>query len=229
MKLSKGIQRRTIAYFTVITIILVFTTISLTMTLPQGLEHRHWRNAVGNVTIGEVTTLWESVTITPEADEDAITLARDENGEATVKGMPLQLFVYGIGEDFQMPEHWGFGASNAMRVASYCLSILMIICFICIVISTIRGFRNGLYFNRLQVALLRWSALISFLLALANELCIKFNMIAIGQLYGKSSDIKLATTLELEIQEILIPFLLLLFAEIINIALHLNKEEAMTI
>ena len=54
-------------------------------------------------------------------------------------------------------------------------------------------------------------------------------MIAIGDLYGKSSSVKMATVYQIEIQEIIIPFLLLMLAEIINIALHFNEEETMTI
>ena len=54
-------------------------------------------------------------------------------------------------------------------------------------------------------------------------------MMGIGELYGKTSDIKLYTLVQIEMKEIIIPFLLLLFAEIINIAMHLNKEESMTI
>ena len=143
--------------------------------------------------------------------------------------MPLKLFVYGVGEDFQFPEHPMFKATNAMRIVSYVLTLLLVLCFIFVLIFTIKGFRNGLYFSRLQVALLRWSALFSFLLFVSNELCAKFHMLAIGNLYGKTSDIKLATTFQMEIQEFVIPLLLLIFAEIINIALRLNEEEAMTI
>ena len=229
MKLNKGIRRRTVVYFSITTLLLIFTTISMTVNLPQGLNHRHWRNGPGNVALGDMTTYWEGASITPEAERHAFTIARDENGEPTVKGMPLNLFVYGVGEDFQFPEHQGFKISNAMRITSYCLSILLILCFLGILASIIRGFRNGLYFSRMQVSLLRWSALFCFLLAIANELCIKFNMYAIGSLYGKGSDIKLATSFQMEIQAVLIPLLLLIFAEIINIALRLNKEEAMTI
>ena len=54
-------------------------------------------------------------------------------------------------------------------------------------------------------------------------------MSAIGQIYGKSSSVELAAVYQIEIQQIIIPFLLLLFAEIINIAMQLNKEESMTI
>lgn len=229
MKVNSKIRRRTIVYFSIITILLVFTSVSLMLDLQNGLDKRHWRNGPGNTAIGEITTLWDSYPITPEGEDSAIALARDENGEVTVKGMPLNLFAYGVGEDFVVPEHWGFKAGNAMRIVSYCMSIALIICFIFILLNFINGFRNGIYFSRLQVRLLRWSALLGFLLFISNELCSKFNMTAIGQLYGKTSEIKLATVFQLEIHELLIPLLLLIFAEIINIALHLNEEESMTI
>lgn len=184
MELKKGIKRRTIVYFSITTLILVFYAISLTVNLPVGLNHLDWRNAAGNVAVGE---------------------------------------------DFQFPEHPMFKATNAMRIVSYVLTLLLVLCFVFVLIFTIKGFRNGLYFSRLQVALLRWSALFGFLLFVSNELCAKFHMLAIGNLYGKTSDIKLATTFQVEIQEFVIPLLLLIFAEIINIALRLNEEEAMTI
>lgn len=116
-----------------------------------------------------------------------------------------------------------------MRLTSYCLNLILLIGFIGILVCTIRGFRNGIYFSRLQVVLLRWLALLTFLVYMANELCLKFHMLGIGELYGKTSDIKLYTVVQIEMKEIIIPFLLLLFAEIINIAMHLNKEESMTI
>ena len=149
--------------------------------------------------------------------------------EVTVKGVPTELFVYGVGEDFQIPEHWGFKASYAMKITSYCLSILMIICFICILVNIFNGFHNGKYFSRMQVILLRWGALFSFLLFIANELCEKFRMEAISLLYQGSSDVGLAVAFQIQTQDLLIPFLLLILAEIINIALGLNEEESMTI
>ena len=231
MKLNKGIQRRTIVYFTVTTLLMIMATAMITIDLPQALDYRNWRNAPGNVTIGTVTTHWEHFSINP-ADNDerhAYTLARVENGEATVKGMPMKLFVYGVGEDFQFPEHYGFTVSKVMRITSYCLTILLLLGFVGILVSTIKGFRNGIYFSRLQVVLLRWLALLTFLVYIANELCVKFHMFGIGALYGKTSDIKLYTVMQIQMKEIIIPFLLLLFAEIINIAMHLNKEESMTI
>lgn len=229
MKIKKGIKRRTAVYFSITTLLLIFTTVSMTVNLPQGLKHIHWRNGAGNVAIGEMTTHYEHFTISQDADKNAIVMDRNERGEATVKGMPLRLFVYGVGDDFQFPDHIGFKISNAARIVSYVLTILLALAFIFILYFTFKGFRNELYFNRVQVYLLRWSALFSFLLFISNELCSKFHMIAIGNLYGKSSDISLATTIQFEVQEFIIPLLLLIFAEIINIALQLNEEESMTI
>ena len=153
----------------------------------------------------------------------------DADGNPTVKGMPLQLFVYGVGENFEIPEHVGFKASDIMRIVGYISALLLMLCFVGILINVVRGFKNGLFFNRLQVVLLRWSSLLYFISVIAAELCSKFNMSAIGQIYGKSSSVELAAAYQIEIQQIIIPFLLLLFAEIINIAMQLNKEESMTI
>ena len=77
--------------------------------------------------------------------------------------------------------------------------------------------------------LLRWGALFSFLLFIANELCEKFRMEAISLLYQGSSEVDLAVVFQIQTQDLLIPFLLLILAEIINIALGLNEEESMTI
>lgn len=229
MKLNKRIKRRTAVYFTLITLLLVFAAISLTISLPQGLDRKHWRNSPGNVTIGEMTTYYDGCSITPEAEQDAIVMARDENGEPIVKGMPVKLFVYGVGEDFHIPDHPSFKTSKAMFIATYCLSLILIICVLFILGSTIVGFRKGLYFNRMQVMLLRFSALISFLLSITSELSTKCHMIAIGETYGPTSDIRLATSMTMDLNDIMVPLLILMLAEIINIAMHLNKEEAMTI
>ena len=229
MKLSKGTQRRTVVYFSIITLMMVFTGIFMTVELKTELAHVNWRNAPGNVTIGRMTTNWEHYSIMPEDEDLAYTIASDADGNPTVKGMPLQLFVYGVGENFEIPEHWAFKASDAMRIAGYIFTILLMLCFIGILVNVVRGFKNELYFTRMQVVLLRWSALFYFISTIATELCSKFNMLAIGHMYGKSSSVKLAAAYQIEIQQIIIPFLLLLFAEIINIAMQLNKEESMTI
>ena len=229
MKLSKGTQRRTVVYFSIITLMMVFTGIFMTVELKTELAHVNWRNAPGNVTIGRMTTNWEHYSIMPEDEDLAYTIASDADGNPTVKGMPLQLFVYGVGENFEIPEHWAFKASDAMRIAGYIFTILLMLCFIGILVNVVRGFKNELYFTRMQVVLLRWSALFCFISTIATELCSKFNMLAIGHMYGKSSSVKLAAAYQIEIQQIIIPFLLLLFAEIINIAMQLNKEESMTI
>ena len=229
MRLNKGTKRRAIVYFTIITLLLVFATISLTVSLPLGLAGKHWRNSPGNVTIGEMTTYYNEYSIRPEADSSAIVIARNENGSPTVKGMPINLFVYGIGEDFQLPEHPMFKTSKAMLIVSYCLSLLLILCILCILGSIFIGFRKGIYFNKSQVILLRLSALVSFLLAITGELGSKCHKFAIGELYGQSSEIKLATNLSLDLNDILIPLFVLMLAEVINIAVQLNKEESMTI
>ena len=147
MRLNKGTKRRAIVYFTIITLLLVFATISLTVSLPVGLADKHWRNSPGNVTIGEMTTYYNEYSIMPEADSSAIVIARNENGSPTVKGMPINLFVYGIGEDFQLPEHPMFKTSKAMLIVSYCLSLLLILCILWILGSILIGFRKGIYFN----------------------------------------------------------------------------------
>lgn len=231
MKLNKGIKRRTIVYFMIATLLMTLTTVKLTLDLPQALNYKNWRNAPGNVTIGTATTYWEHFSINPAKNHEqlAYTLATDENGEPIVKGMPMKLFVYGVGEDFQLPDHYGFKISKIMRITTYCLTLLLVFGFVGILVITIKGFRNGIYFSRLQVGMLRWTALFSFLVAITNELCVKFHMMGISHLYGNTSDMKLYTVVQIQAQEIIIPFLLLLFAEIINIAMHLNKEEAMTI
>ena len=229
MKLSKGTQRRTVVYFSIITLMMVFTGIFMTVELKTELARVNWRNAPGNVTIGRMTTNWEHYSIMPEDEDLAYTISSDADGNPTVKGMPLQLFVYGVGENFEIPEHWAFKASDAMRIAGYIFTILLMLCFIGILVNVVRGFKNELYFTRMQVVLLRWSALFYFISTIATELCSKFNMLAIGQMYGKSSSVKLAAAYQIEIQQIIIPFLLLLFAEIIKIAMQLNKEESMTI
>ena len=229
MKLSKGTQRRTVVYFSIITLMMVFTGIFMTVELKTELARVNWRNAPGNVTIGRMTTYWEHYSIMPEDEDLAYTIASDADGNPTVKGMPLQLFVYGVGDDFEIPEHWAFKASDAMRIAGYIFTILLMLCFIGILVNVVRGFKNELYFTKMQVVLLRWSALFYFISTIATELCSKFNMLAIGQMYGKSSSVKLAAAYQIEIQQLIIPFLLLLFAEIINIAMQLNKEESMTI
>ena len=54
-------------------------------------------------------------------------------------------------------------------------------------------------------------------------------MEAISLLYQGSSDVDLAVVFQIQTQDLLIPFLLLILAEIINIALGLNEEESMTI
>lgn len=229
MKLSKGTQRRTVIYFSIITLMMVFTGIFMTVELKTELARVNWRNAPGNVTIGRMTTNWEHYSIMPEDEDLAYTIASDADGNPTVKGMPLQLFVYGVGENFEIPEHVGFKASDIMRIVGYISALLLMLCFVGILINVVRGFKNGLFFNRLQVVLLRWSSLLYFISVIAAELCSKFNMSAIGQIYGKSSSVELAAAYQIEIQQIIIPFLLLLFAEIINIAMQLNKEESMTI
>ena len=96
MKLNKGTKRRTIVYFTIITLLMVYTAIFMTTELRMGLAHKNWKNGPGNVTIGRMTTHWEHFSIRPEDEDIAYTIATDENGEASVKGMPLQLFVYGV-------------------------------------------------------------------------------------------------------------------------------------
>ena len=118
MKLNKGIQRRLVVYFSIVTLLLTFVTVAMTLSVGK----TNLPNPDGKVSIGRVTTNTSHWALTPEADSLAYAVECNENEEVTVKGVPTELFVYGVGEDFQIPEHWGFKASYAMKITSYCLS-----------------------------------------------------------------------------------------------------------
>ena len=80
MKLNKGIQRRLVVYFSIVTLLLTFVTVAMTLSVGK----TNWPNPDGKVSIGRVTTNTSYWALTPEADSLAYAVACNEYEEVTV-------------------------------------------------------------------------------------------------------------------------------------------------
>ena len=127
------------------------------------------------------------------------------------------------------PDHYGWRMNTIIIYAALALFVVAVLLMAWVVLSAIRGFRTGNIFQHNQPRLLRWLALVMFLYYALLENRNVFRMIATKDLYGDKSPIELFGNVNIQIECLIAPLLLLIFAELIAIAARINEEESMTI
>ena len=227
MKIAKSTQQRVIALFVLVCLMLLP---DLIISVLHVVIDKDWRTTndvtlVGTMDVrrpsymlGEGQQSLYTPTVIREATDDS----------PAIMAEPSQYLIYATEGDFEVDSTM----ANVRKVLLYILmvaTIALIGLVLAIVYQSIRGFRTGEFFTRASVVMLRVMAvaycvrslIVSNIGALessvASEFCGVLRPEGLGGVYV------------LNTESIVVPLVLLIVAELMNIARLLNEEESATL
>ena len=227
MKISKKTQRRTIILATAVALVALFHIAHFTVQLLYSTNP--YIGIENHTFIGELDTPYLPYNIDDNKQDFAITIQSDEEGKPLVEARPASMIIFSKNPNYVRPDHFGWQANKAMAYAALVLFIVITVIVGWILIGAIKGFRTGNIFRKNHPALVRALALVTFFYYIILNNRAVFTQLATKELYGDLSPIELFGTVRFEAEVLTAPLLLLIFAELMAVAAHINEEESMTI
>lgn len=227
MKISKQTQRRTIIFAVATALFALFQILVLGVQLFNSTNPY-----VGNyshIPIGELDTPYSAFDIKDNYEEFAYTIERDAEGKPLVEALPTSMLLFSKNPNYVRPDHYGWQVNTIITYVALALFVVAVVLMAWVIVSAIRGFRTGNIFQHNQPRLLRWLSLVIFFYYALVENRTVFRMIATKDLYGDKLPIEVFGSVNIQFECLVAPLLLLIFAELIAIAAHINEEESMTI
>lgn len=227
MKISKQTQRRTIIFAVATALFALFQILVLGVQLFNSTNPY-----VGNyshIPIGELDTPYSAFDIKDNYEEFAYTIERDAEGKPLVEALPSSMLLFSKNPNYVRPDHYGWQVNTIITYVALALFVVAVVLMAWVIVSAIRGFRTGNIFQHNQPRLLRWLSLVIFFYYALVENRTVFRMIATKDLYGEKLPIEVFGSVNIQFECLVAPLLLLIFAELIAIAAHINEEESMTI
>lgn len=227
MKISKNTQRRVIALF--VLVCLMFLP-DLILSVVRVVLDEDWRTTENVTFIGTLDVNRPSYMLAEgEQSFNTPTIVRSAtDDEPAIVAEPSQYIIYAADGHYEIDAK----AATVRMVLLYVLTIATIALIgliLAVVYQAIRGFRTGEFFTRTSVVMLRVMAVAycvrSFIMSnmgalegsVASELCGALQPEGLGRAYL------------LDIESIVVPLVLLVVAELMNIARLLNEEEIATL
>ena len=227
MKISKTIQRRTVILTLLVALVALY---HLTILCFQMFNTENPFSHKENYTyIGELDTSFYNATTDSAHEEYATVLERAEDGTPLVKALPRSVLILSTHPDYVRPDHYGWMWNSLITYIALALFVAIVLMVAWLLMSAIRGFRTGNIFRKSYPRLLRWLSLAVFFYYALNENREVFRQMAVGDLYGDAMPFELYSAVTISTECLIAPLLLLIFAELIAIAAHINEEESMTI
>ena len=227
MKISKSTQQRVIALFVLVCLMLLP---ELILSVLHVVLDKDWRTTndvtlVGMMDVrrpsymlGEGQQSLYTPTVIREATEDS----------PAIMAEPSQYLIYATEGDYKIDT-----PTNNVRKVMLCISMVAIfvlsILLLVIVYQVIRGFRTGEFFTHKSVIMVRvmaavycvgslvWSNFDAVEASIASEFCGALRPECLGGAYVLNTN------------SIVIPLVMLVIAELMNIARLLNEEESATL
>lgn len=227
MKISKQTQRRTIIFAVATALFALFQILVLGVQLFNSTNPY-----VGNyshIPIGELDTPYSAFDIKDNYEEFAYTIERDAEGKPLVEALPSSMLLFSKNPNYVRPDHYGWQVNTIITYVALALFVVAVVLMAWVIVSAIRGFHTGNIFQHNQPRLLRWLSLVIFFYYALVENRTVFRMIATKDLYGDKLPIEVFGSVNIQFECLVAPLLLLIFAELIAIAAHINEEESMTI
>lgn len=226
MKISKKNQRRTIILAAVMALVALFhlTHMSVQMfNMVNPLAHKAYTY------IGELDTPFNLFTSDIMHEEFSTVLERADDGQPLVEAMPSSMIILSTHPDYVRPDHFGWQWNSIITYVALAMFVVIVGLVAWIFLGAIRGFRTGNIFRRNHPRMLRWLAAAVFIYyALIGNREV-FRQLAVKDLYGEMSPIELFGSVTFGMECLVAPLLLLIFAELMAVAAHINEEESMTI
>lgn len=227
MKISKSTQRRVIALFVLVCLL---SLPNLILSVLHVVIDKDWRTT-NNVTIVGMMDVRRPSYMLGEGEQSfcAPTLLRAATEDSpAIMAEPSQYLIYATEGDYEIDT-----PANNLRKVMLCLSMVAIfvlsILLFGVVYQVIRGFRTGEFFTRKSVVMVRvmaavycigsliWSNFGALDGSVAADFCGALRPQSMGGAYVLNTD------------SIVIPLLMLVIAELMNIAYMLNEEESATL
>ena len=227
MKIAKSTQRRVIALF--VLVCLMFLP-DLVLSVVRVVFDEDWRST-NNVTLVGTMDVRRPSYMLDEGEQSfyAPTVIREATAdEPAIVAEPSQYIIYATEGDYKIDT-----PTNNVRKVMLCVSMVAIfvlsILLLVIVYQVIRGFRTGEFFTHKSVIMVRvmaavycvgslvWSNFDAVEASIASEFCGALRPECLGGAYVLNTN------------SILIPLVMLVIAELMNIARLLNEEESATL
>ena len=227
MKISKTTQRRTIILAAALAVVALFQVAHITVqmfysTNPYVGEKNH-------TFIGTLDTSYQALDIEQGYEEHSIVLERADDGRPLVEALPSSVTIFSTHPDYVRPDHYGWMLNNIVTYLALALFVAIVILVAWLLLSAIRGFRTGNIFRKNHPCVLRWISLLVFLYYFLSGNREVFRQIAAGDIYGDVLPFEMYGALHIDTECLVAPLLLLIFAELMAVAAHINEEESMTI
>ena len=156
-------------------------------------------------------------------------LERADDGKPMVAAVPTSVVILSTHPDYVRPDHYGWAWNSVVTYVALALFVAIVLMVAWLLLDAIKGFRTGNIFRQSHSKILRWLSLVVFLYCALNENREVFRHVAVGDLYGDVMPFELYSVVNISIECMIAPILLLIFAELMAIAARINEEESMTI
>lgn len=227
MKIRKSTQRRIIALFVVVCLM---SLPDLLLSVVRVVLDEDWRTTENITYVGTLDVNRPSYML-DEGEQSfnaPTTICSATGDEPAIVVEPRQYIVYATDGDFEVDTTLT-KVRTVLLYISTLATITLIGLVLAIVYQAIRGFRTGNFFTRASVFMLRVMAAVYCIRSLIISNLGALEGSIASELCGALRPEGLGSTYSLNTETIIVPLVLLVVAELMNIARMLNEEESATL
>ena len=227
MKIRKSTQRRIIALFVVVCLM---SLPDLLLSVVRVVLDEDWRTTENITYVGTLDVNRPSYML-DEGEQSfnaPTTICSDTGDKPAIVVEPRQYIVYATDGDFEVDTTLT-KVRTVLLYISTLATITLIGLVLAIVYQAIRGFRTGNFFTRASVIMLRVMAAVYCIRSLIISNLGALEGSIASELCGALRPEGLGSTYNLNTETIIVPLVLLVVAELMNIARLLNEEESATL
>ena len=227
MKISKSTQRRVVALFVLVSLMFVP---DLILSVVHVVLDKDWRTTNNVTLVGTVDVIRPSYMLKEgnRNSYDPIVVRPATADEPAIMVEPSEYVVYATEGDYKIDT-----AANRVRKVMLCISMVVIfaltVLLLMIIYQAIKGFQTGEFFTQKSVVMVRVMAALYFVGSLVWSNFGALEARVASEFCGTLCPESLGEAFVLNTNSILIPLVMLILAELMNIAHMLNEEESATL
>lgn len=227
MKIRKSTQRRIIALFVVVCLM---SLPDLLLSVVRVVFDEDWRTTENISYVGTLDVNRPSYMLDEgeQSFNTPTTICPDTGDKPAIVVEPRQYIVYATDGDFEVDTTLTKVRTMLLYISTLA-TITLIGLVLAIVYQAIRGFRTGNFFTRASVIMLRVMAVVYCIRSLIISNIGALEGSIASELCGTLRPEGLGSTYNLNMETIVVPLVLLVVAELMNIARLLNEEESATL
>lgn len=227
MKITKSTQRRVVAIF--VLVCLLFLP-DLVLSVVRVVFDEDWRST-NNITLVGTMNVSRPSYMLDEGKQSfyAPTVIREATADKpAIVVEPSQYIIYATEGDFKVDSTMA-DVRMALLYVLMVATITLIGLILAVVYQAIRGFRTGEFFTRASVVMLRVMAVAYCVRSLITSNIGALESSVASEFCGALQPDGLGGAYVLNTESIVVPLVLLIVAELMNIARMLNEEECATL